>query len=148
MLLTSLPVTPPLTPPQGQHFRLLRGGGGPRTTRCFEDASLNLFIVRACATQFVKNIGVFDSPRVRFRILGSSSGTSPASPASSASAPAKDADDASDAGDVAHAGEGTSGNQEGKGGKDLNRERGGERFREEREKIWGKKDLREEREKI
>ena len=50
----------------------------------------------------VKTIGVFDSPRVRFRILSSSSGTSPASPASSASAPAKDADDASDAGDVAH----------------------------------------------
>ena len=63
-------------------------------------ASLNLFIARACATQFVKNIGVFDSPRVRFRILSSSSGTSPASPASSASAPAKNADDASDAGDV------------------------------------------------
>ena len=94
MLLTSLPVTPPL-------FRLLRGG-----SRCFETASLNLFIVRACATQFDKNIGVFDSPRVRFRILGSPSGTSPASPASSASAPAKDADDASDAGDAAHAGEG------------------------------------------
>ena len=61
--------------------------------------------MRACATQFVKNIGVFDSPRVRFRILSSSSGTSPASLASSASAPAKDADDASDAGDVAYAGE-------------------------------------------
>ena len=55
--------------------------------------------------QFVTNIGVFDSPRVRFRILSSSSGTSPASPASSASALAKDADDASDAGDVAYAGE-------------------------------------------
>ena len=87
---------------------------------------------KTCATQFVKNIGVFDSPRVRFRsILGSSSGTSPASPASSASAPAKDADDASDAGDVADAGEG---NEGGKGGKDLNSERG--------------KDLRGEREKI
>ena len=78
--------------------------------------------MRACATQFVKNIGVFDSPRMLFRILSSSSGTSPASPASSASAPAKDADDASDAGNVAHAGEG---NEGGKGGKDLNSERGG-----------------------
>ena len=100
--------------------------------------------MRACATQFVKNIGVFDSPRVRFRILSSSSGTSPASPASSASAPAKDADDASDAGDVAHAGEG------GKGGKDLNSERGsqggkGEDLRkkclkvERGEQIFGRK---------
>ena len=106
MLLTSLPVTP-------------RGD------------SLNLFIVRACATQFVKNIGVFDSPRVRFRILSSSSSTSPASPASSPSAPAKDADDASDAGDVAHAGEG---NEGGKEAKDLNSERGG--------KISGRKGRR------
>ena len=87
--------------------------------------------MRACATQFVKNIGVFDSLRVRFRILSSSSGTSPASPASSASAPAKDADDASGAGDVAHAGEG---NEGGKGGKDLNSERGG--------KISGRKGRR------
>ena len=79
----------------------------------------------------MKNIGVFDSPRVRFRILSSSSGTSPASPASSAFAPAKDADDASDAGDVAHAGEG---NEGGKGGKDLNSERGG--------KISGRKGRR------
>ena len=55
-----------------------------------------------------KNIGVFDSPQVRFCILITSWATSPASPAS---APAKDADDASDAGDVAHAGEGTSGNE-------------------------------------
>ena len=67
----------------------------------------------------LKNIGVFDSPRIRFRILSGSSGTSPASPATSASAPAKGADNASDAGDVAHAG----GNEGGKGGKDLNRER-------------------------
>ena len=80
--------------------------------------------MRACATQFVNNIGAFDSPRVRFRILSSSSGTSPASPASSASAP-------SDAGDVAHAGEG---NEGGKGGKDLNSERGG--------KISGRKGRR------
>ena len=34
MLLTSLPVTPPLTPPQGHHFRLLRGGGGSVIRRC------------------------------------------------------------------------------------------------------------------
>ena len=128
MLLTSLPVTPPLTPPQGHHFRLLRGVHVPRGD---SKTSLNLFIARACATQFVKNIGVFDSPRVRFRILSSSSGTSPASPASSASAPAKDADVASGAGDVAHAGEG---NEGGKGGKDLNSERGG--------KISGRKGRR------
>ena len=106
MLLTSLPVTPPLT-------------------------------------KFVKNIGVFDSPRVRFRILSSSSGTSPASPASSASAPAKDAYDASDAGDVDHAGEGNE--------KDLNSESGGKISgkgedlgqkcpkRERGEKIFGKR---------
>ena len=68
---------------------------------------------------------MFDSPRVRFRILSSSRGTSPASPASSASAPAKDADDASDAGDVAHASEGHLEMKEEKGRKDLNRERGG-----------------------
>ena len=86
-----------------------------------------------------KTLGVFDSPRVRFRILSSYSGTSPASSASSASAPAKDADDASDAGDVAHAGEG---NEGGKGGKHLNSERGGKDLREEREKIWGKNALR------
>ena len=47
----------------------IAGGRGPRTTRCFEDASLNLFIVRACATQFVKNIGVFDSPGCAFASL-------------------------------------------------------------------------------
>ena len=29
--LTSLPITPPLTPPQGHNFRLLRGGGGGST---------------------------------------------------------------------------------------------------------------------
>ena len=79
--------------------------------------------MRAYATQFVKNIGVFDSPRVRFHILSSSSGTSPASPASSASAPAKDADDASDAGDVAHAGEGNEGGK----GERISTAKGGER---------------------
>ena len=88
------------------------GGGGGDFTKSVHSRLRN------------KNIGVFDSPRVRFRILSSSSGTSPASPASSASAPAKDADDASDAGDVAHAGE----------GKDLNSERGG--------KISGRKGRR------
>ena len=46
---------------------------------------------------------MFDSPRVRFRILSSSRGTSPASLASSASLAGADADDASDAVDVAHA---------------------------------------------
>ena len=98
----SLPLYPPTTD------GVLDTKNAPYPFTCYpspnpspEDASLNLFIVQACATQFVKNIGVFDSPRVRFRILSSSSGTSPASPASSASAPAKDADDASDAGDVA-----------------------------------------------
>ena len=86
--------------------------------------------MRACATQFVKNIGVF-----------SSSGTSPASPASSASAPAKDADDASDAGDVAHAGEGNEGGK----GERISTAKGGKDLREEREKIWGKKCLKGER---
>ena len=94
--------------------------------------------MRACATQFVKNIGAFDSPRVRFRILSSSSGTSPASPASSASAPAKDADDASDAGDVAHTGKGMKGGK----GKGSQQRKGGKYLREEREKIWQKNALR------
>ena len=90
MLLTSLPVTPPLS------------GGGGSTYHAVIRRRFTKSV--HCAGQFVKNIGVFDSPRVRFRILSSSSDTSPASPASSASAPAKDADDASDAGDVAYAG--------------------------------------------
>ena len=150
MLLTSLPVTPPYPSP---------GYCGVATYHA-------VIRRRFSKSQFVKNIGVFDSPWVRFCILSSSSGTSPASPASSASAPAKDADDANDAGDVAHAGEGTSGNEGeristgkggersqggkgedlgnkclwgGKGRNDLNRERGGKDLREEREKIWGKK---------
>ena len=92
------------------------------------------------SVHWLKNIGVFDSSRVRFRILGSSSGTSPASPASSASAHAKDADDASHAGDAARAvkehlemkGERGERISTGKGEKDL---------REEREKIWGKNAL-------
>ena len=52
MLLTSLPVTPPLTPPQGQHFRLLRGG-----------STYQRRFTKSVRCQFVKNIGVFDSPR-------------------------------------------------------------------------------------
>ena len=143
---------PSPNPSPGPAFQTIAGGG-------VHVPSLNLFIVRACATQFVKNIGVFDSPRVRFRILSSSSGTSPASPASSASAPAKDADDASDAGDVAHAGEG---NEGGKGERISTAKGGGERSQggkgedlgkkclkgERGERISNGKDLREEREKI
>ena len=113
----------------------------PRGTISDCGASLNLFIVRACATQFVKNIGVFDSPRVRFRILSSSSGTSPASPASSASAPAKDADDASDAGDVAHAGQGNEGGK----GERISTAKGGGRSQGGQGEDLGNKCLKGER---
>ena len=118
MLLTSLPVTPSLTPPHGHQT----AAGGL--------AQLSLSKALGCSI-----------PRVRFRIPSSSSGTSPASPASSASAPAKDADDASDAGDGAHAGEGTSGNEGGKGGKGSQQGKAGKDLREERDKIWGKNSL-------
>ena len=117
MLLTPLPLTPPL-----------RLGGGSTYHAVIRRRFTKSVHCGACATQFVKNIGVFDSPRVRFRILSSSSGTSPASPASSASAPAKDADDARDAGDVAHAGAlGGKGKSFSGGtgrGKDLRKEKG------------------------
>ena len=97
--------------------------------------------MRACATQFVKNIGVFDSHRVRFRILSSTSGTSPASPASSASAPAKDSNDASDAGDVAHAGEGNEGGKRER----ISTAKGGERSQGGKGEDLGKKCLKGER---
>ena len=75
---------------EGHGFRLLRGGGGG-------GGGTTPFFCGLCGTQLRKNIGVFDSPRVRFCILSTSWATSPAS---SASVPAKDVDDASDASDA------------------------------------------------
>ena len=61
---------PSPNPSPGAPFQTFAGGGGGSTDRAVIRRRFTKSV-----TQLVKNIGVFDSPRVRFRILGSSSGT-------------------------------------------------------------------------
>ena len=103
---TSAPFLLPLPLPLSrQHFRLLRGVG----STYYAVIRRRFTIFSFCS--FDKNIGVFDSCRVRFRTLSSPSGTSPAILASSGLFANLAANDASIAGDVAHAGKGMSGNE-------------------------------------